>query len=185
MTTASCVLGALAVFGLVASCLLLFASMPDSGVVPKCLLGIPLLLVMTPVLSPYLVKTRQANTHSSCWVNLKQIQGAKETWALEHKQPRTAIPKDSDLFGEDRNQHYMRSKPVCASGGQYTIGPVGVNATCSLPEKWHYGNLRLIENSRAAAMILAFLAAGLFAVAVVCRLIRRSRSGTLAIAGAR
>lgn len=183
MTTASCILGFLAVGGLGVVCLLVFSSATDSHVLIKCLLAVPVVLLLTPVLSSSLVKTRKMSVNYSCQRNLKQIQGAKATWALEHKQPDTAVPKDSDMFGDDRNKHYIWSKPVCSFGGEYTIGSVGVEATCSLPEERHYAERPLIKNPQAAAMSFASLAAGVLAVSVGRQFFSQKRSAKRAFAG--
>jgi len=42
------------------------------------------------------------------------------------------IPRDADLFGP---QAYIRAKPQCPEGGEYTIGKVGEHPRCSNP--WH------------------------------------------------
>jgi predicted RNase H-like nuclease (RuvC/YqgF family) len=65
-----------------------------------------------------------------CIGNLKQIEAAKATWALQmHKAP-NEMPLDADLFGPGK---YLPQKPVCPSGGVYTLGPVGGKPTCTAP----------------------------------------------------
>ena len=61
---------------------------------------------------------------------LMRLQGAKDSWALEHKKRDGEIPTDADLFGPDG---YIRQKPTCPQGGTYTLGPVGQLVTCSVP----------------------------------------------------
>ena len=65
---------------------------------------------------------------SACYANLKQLQGARETWALENKKASTDEPTDADLFGPEK---YLRVCPDCPGGGIYTLGKVGVPATCT------------------------------------------------------
>jgi len=67
---------------------------------------------------------------SSCIANLKQIEGAKGTWALENRKDLNAIPTDTDLFGVNK---YFREKPICPQGGTYTIGSVAEKPRCSIP----------------------------------------------------
>ena len=67
---------------------------------------------------------------SSCIANLKQIDGAKATWALEEKKDASARPTDSDLFGMTL---YIRDKPECPEGGHYTYGPISEKPRCSIP----------------------------------------------------
>ncbi len=67
---------------------------------------------------------------SLCVAHLKQIEGAKATWALEHRKQPTDVPTDSDLFGTNR---YIFVKPKCPAGGNYTLGAVSENPRCSIP----------------------------------------------------
>ena len=64
--------------------------------------------------------------------NLMQIQGAKETWALEHQKLETDTPVEADLYGEGRDK-CIRTKPICPLGGVYTIGAVDEKPACSIP----------------------------------------------------
>ena len=65
---------------------------------------------------------------SSCIANLKQIEGAKQQWAVENKQLPTAVPANSDIFGATL---YIRTLPLCPQCGTYTLNAVSVEPTCS------------------------------------------------------
>jgi hypothetical protein len=69
---------------------------------------------------------------NACIANIKQIDGAQATWALENPRRTNEIPSDADLFGP---QAYIRVKPECPSGGRYTRGNIGEHPHCSIP--WH------------------------------------------------
>lgn len=73
---------------------------------------------------------RKVLAFDSCYTLLHQIQGAKDTWALEHKKRTGDVPTDADLFGPDG---YIREKPKCPQGGSYTLRAVGELVTCSIP----------------------------------------------------
>jgi prepilin-type N-terminal cleavage/methylation domain-containing protein len=73
------------------------------------------------------IETSQKRT---CAINRKQIDGAKMRWALENKQPPTAEPTDTDLFGQ---ASYLDHKPECPASGAYTLNPVEKPCTCSVP----------------------------------------------------
>jgi chromosome segregation ATPase len=66
---------------------------------------------------------------NQCINNLRQIDAAKDEWALENNKPAGAIPTAQDLLPYLTDQTF----PVCPSGGTYTIGSVGVPPTCSIP----------------------------------------------------
>lgn len=67
--------------------------------------------------------------HKYCIADLKQLQGAKATWALEKHKTGADTPKDSDLFGPGK---YIRENPICRQGGTYRLGKIGEPVTCSL-----------------------------------------------------
>ena len=66
----------------------------------------------------------------ACVSNLRTLEGAKGTWALENNKMSNAVPKDTDLFGDTK---YIREKPVCPSRGTYTLGSVAEKPRCSIP----------------------------------------------------
>ncbi|HZL12701.1 MAG TPA: hypothetical protein VFC85_01025 [Verrucomicrobiae bacterium] len=67
-----------------------------------------------------------------CINNLRQIDAAKNQWALENNKTAGAIPTAQDIapyLKLDANGNI----PGCPSGGVYTLGAVGVLPTCSIP----------------------------------------------------
>jgi DNA repair ATPase RecN len=69
---------------------------------------------------------------TTCLNHLRQIDAAKNQWALENNKSATAVPTATDLapyIKLDANGNI----PGCPVGGTYTIGAVGVNPTCSIP----------------------------------------------------
>jgi chromosome segregation ATPase len=66
---------------------------------------------------------------NTCINNLRQIDAAKQQWALENSKTADAVPSAQDLLPYFSNLVF----PVCPSGGAYTINAVGVPPTCSVP----------------------------------------------------
>jgi hypothetical protein len=69
---------------------------------------------------------------NTCINILRQIDAAKQQWALEFNKTADAIPTEQDLtpyLKLDASGNF----PRCPSGGAYTIGAVGVPPTCSIP----------------------------------------------------
>ena len=73
---------------------------------------------------------RTVNQTCVCIANLKTIDGAKATWALENHKTNSDVPMDADLFGATS---YVRKKPVCPAGGKYSIRAVDKKPRCSIP----------------------------------------------------
>ena len=86
--------------------------------------------IMALALTSCASKPPHAYATESCPANLKQIQGAKQMWALEHRKRDTEVPTDADLFGVES---YIREKPACPQGGTYTFGTVVERVRCSVP----------------------------------------------------
>ena len=85
--------------------------------------------LLAAIAIPNFVKARKVSQRNACIANLKQIDGAKATWALENKKKNTDTPTDADLFGANA---YIRTKPECPGNGTYTLGQVDAKPTCSL-----------------------------------------------------
>jgi hypothetical protein len=71
---------------------------------------------------------RQTGGHPVCRSNLKQLRGAIDQWALEHKQSSNAPVSVRDIA------EYLKGSilPVCPRGGVYSITTVGAPPACSL-----------------------------------------------------
>ena len=90
--------------------------------------------LLAAIAIPNFVKARTASQKNACIANLKQIDGAKATWALEQKKVNSNTPVQTDLFGADA---YIRDEPTCPGGGTYTLATVSAKPTCSLSTVGH------------------------------------------------
>jgi regulator of replication initiation timing len=66
---------------------------------------------------------------NTCINHLRQIDAAKQEWALENDQTDAAVPTALELLPYLKDGIF----PACPSGGTYTINAVGVPPTCSIP----------------------------------------------------
>jgi prepilin-type N-terminal cleavage/methylation domain-containing protein len=83
--------------------------------------------LLAAVAIPNFVKARQTAQRNACIQNLKQIDGAKEQWALEAKKAPGATTVDSEVDAYIKN-----GRPICPASGTYTYGAIGENPTCSV-----------------------------------------------------
>jgi DNA repair exonuclease SbcCD ATPase subunit len=65
---------------------------------------------------------------NACINNLRQVDGAKQQWALENRKTENDIPSNADLAKYLRN-----GVPQCPGGGMYTIRSVKDHPICSFP----------------------------------------------------
>jgi hypothetical protein len=66
---------------------------------------------------------------NACLNNLRQIDAAKQQWALEKNKTTDAIPTEQDLLPYLKDGIF----PTCPPGGTYTINAVGELPACSVP----------------------------------------------------
>ena len=90
---------------------------------------VAIIALLAAIAIPNFVKARTSSQRSACIANLKQIDGAKATWALEAKKVNTDSPLSTDLYGSTL---YIRAEPTCPANGTYTIGNVAIKPVCSL-----------------------------------------------------
>ena len=95
----------------------------------EIMIVVAIIAMLAAIAIPNFVKARSASQKSACIANLRQISGAKWTWALEQKKTNADSPADTDLFGTTQ---YIRQTTTCPGGGTYTIDIVGNVPTCSL-----------------------------------------------------
>jgi prepilin-type N-terminal cleavage/methylation domain-containing protein len=81
--------------------------------------------ILLAVAVPEFMQAGRKSQAAACVHNLKQLHGAKERWAMGFNQ--TVPPTMPDLVST-----YLRTVPVCPSGGTYTIGDMNDVPTCSI-----------------------------------------------------
>jgi prepilin-type N-terminal cleavage/methylation domain-containing protein len=86
--------------------------------------------ILLAIAVPNFVKARESSRAKSCVANLKQIESAKEQWAMDSKAAPSDTPADTDLYGTDK---YIKTTPACPSNGSYTVGAMSARPTCSRP----------------------------------------------------
>jgi type II secretory pathway pseudopilin PulG len=84
--------------------------------------------MLAAIAIPNFVKARTTSQENACINNLRQIDGAKQEWALEKGKKSTDTPTMDDL------KPYLRNIPHCPAGGAYTINAVGQSPECSIPD---------------------------------------------------
>lgn len=81
--------------------------------------------LLAAIAIPSFMKARTTSQKNACVNNLRQIEAAKEQWALENKK------STGDDIDATQVTAYMKAAPVCPAGGAYTYNKVGTDADCS------------------------------------------------------
>ena len=83
--------------------------------------------ILMAIAVPNFVKARTQSRQNSCIASLKQVDAAKEQWAMDNKKDTGATVLLTDIYPT-----YMKVNPTCGSGGTYTVAVVGTAPTCSI-----------------------------------------------------
>jgi prepilin-type N-terminal cleavage/methylation domain-containing protein len=86
--------------------------------------------ILLAIAIPNFIKARETARLKSCVANLKQIEGAKEQYAMDQKlQGTDNVTFPDDLVGASS---YIKSTPECPSGGTYATATVDDTPTCDV-----------------------------------------------------
>jgi len=83
--------------------------------------------ILLAIAVPNFLRARETSRAKSCTANLRQIETAKEQWAMDTKQGASATPTQDNLSPD-----YIKTWSVCPSGGEYTIGDMSTLPACSV-----------------------------------------------------
>ena len=94
--------------------------------------------LLASIAIPNFVRARTVSQSNVCINNLRQLDGAKQQWALETKQLATATPLEADVASY-LGRAASTASVVCPSGGwggtfatSYTINAINVAALCQI-----------------------------------------------------
>jgi prepilin-type N-terminal cleavage/methylation domain-containing protein len=90
-----------------------------------------IIAILLAIAIPNFLRARESSRAKSCQGNLRQIETAKEQWAMDNKKAATDTPSAADLVDE-----YMKGTvdtlPLCPSAGSYTVGDMSTRPTCDI-----------------------------------------------------
>jgi len=95
----------------------------------EIMIVVAIIALLAAIAIPNFVKARASSQRAACIANLKQINGAKATWALEQKKTNTDSPADTEIYGSTQ---YIRIAPSCPGAGTYAVAVVSAVPTCTL-----------------------------------------------------
>lgn len=86
--------------------------------------------ILMAIAVPAYTKSRANGQRSACIDSLREIESAKEQYAMENKLTNGDTVALTDLIGATL---YIKRLNNCAAGGTYTINPIGTYPTCNVP----------------------------------------------------
>jgi prepilin-type N-terminal cleavage/methylation domain-containing protein len=88
--------------------------------------------LLAAIAIPSFVNARKTSQKNACINNLRQIDGAKEQWAMENNKA------EGDTIATTDASAYMKAGwPTCPSSGSYTINTIGTDPACSKSADGH------------------------------------------------
>jgi prepilin-type N-terminal cleavage/methylation domain-containing protein len=82
--------------------------------------------ILLAIAMPNFFRAREASRTKTCITNLREIDEAKQQFAMAHNLTSLSLPARSDLTPD-----YVKHWPACPNGGNYLINPVDADPTCS------------------------------------------------------
>ncbi len=82
--------------------------------------------MLAAIALPSFMRSRTKSQTTACINNLRQIEAAKEQWALETRKAQGAAVLTTEIDA------YMKKSPTCPAGGTYDYTSVGSNTVCSV-----------------------------------------------------
>lgn len=94
----------------------------------EVLIVILILGLLLGIALPNMLRARTQSQSKACHENLRAVSVAKERWAMDNNIPPTGTPAWSDLV-----PIYLKGiQPSCPAGGDYTIGALDEEPSCSI-----------------------------------------------------
>ncbi|MDO8525563.1 MAG: prepilin-type N-terminal cleavage/methylation domain-containing protein [Candidatus Omnitrophota bacterium] len=91
----------------------------------EIMIVLAIIAITLSIVIPNFLHMSSVSRRTVCINNQEKITAAIDRWALA-----SGIPAGTALTAEQEDDiynNYLRGKPVCPSGGQYTIDPLGSN----------------------------------------------------------
>ena len=83
--------------------------------------------ILAAIAIPNFVKAKQVAMKSACISSLKLIEEAKQAWYISTSPNKDAVPTWDNMVPT-----FLTAKPICPSGGVYSLGSITTPVTCSI-----------------------------------------------------
>jgi prepilin-type N-terminal cleavage/methylation domain-containing protein len=87
--------------------------------------------LLAAIAIPNFVRARSTSQKNACINNLRQIDGAKQQWALENKQVSTASPS-MGVITPYLGRGTAGTVPTCPASGNYTVNVLTTAPSCDV-----------------------------------------------------
>jgi prepilin-type N-terminal cleavage/methylation domain-containing protein len=91
-----------------------------------------IIAMLLAIAIPNFMKSREMSRATTCQANMRNMDTAKEHWAMENRKGANDTPTAADLVTEYMRARYEDTLPACPSGGEYTLGNMATLPVCSI-----------------------------------------------------
>ena len=111
-----------------------FKSLRRAFTLVEIMIVVLIIGILLAIAIPNFIRARESSRAKACVSNLRQVDSAKEQWAMDYRQAAGSTGLGASfpntmLVGASG---YIKGTPLCPSSGTYTIGAVGTDPTCSV-----------------------------------------------------
>lgn len=103
-----------------------------------------IIAVLLAIAIPNFLRARETSRAKSCQANLRQLETAKEQWAMDWKKGAADTPTKASMTTEAADCGvYIKTWPTCPGGGadyEATLGDMTTRPTCSIGAQAGYND---------------------------------------------
>jgi prepilin-type N-terminal cleavage/methylation domain-containing protein len=98
----------------------------------EIMIVVMIIAILMEIAVPNFIQARNTSRKNACIASLKQIDSAKEQFAMANM-----LDTGATVTAANIAPTYIKSMPTCPAGGAYTIAVISTNPSCSLSAKGH------------------------------------------------
>src|SRR5947209_17682240 len=108
----------------------------------EIMIVVAIIVLLAAIAIPNFVRARTTSQQNACINNLRQIDGAKQQWALENKQASTATPVLTDIQpylgrGTNGTEPFCPADSTKTAAASYTFGDLNTAPVCKIVAATH------------------------------------------------
>jgi len=109
---------------------------PAGFTLVEVMIVVAIIGLLASIAVPNFIHSREVSHQKACIANLRQLEGAVQSWALEQKKSSGDSIDSGELFGSTA---YIKSVLHCPAGGSYSYFLIGnpIHVSCSLTTQGH------------------------------------------------